>query len=437
MPKINMNLLPTQKKFVMAEEKYLAYTGGFGSGKTNILCRKAILLAIKNQGCPGVLVAPSYKMLHNPVTTTLYEILEEQGIPFHHQKSLNILKIGKPVINDIYLRSGDAPDSLRGPTVSFFGLDEAAMQDKLVWKICMGRLRHPKAKELKGFLVTTPEGFDWTYEEFVEKTENNPKRRHYKLFQAPSDENYFLPVDYVNDLKEDYDGILAELYIKGKYVDNVANKAYYSFGDHNIKPLPLRINTNLSLACDFNVAPLVFLVGQVFENKIHILRELVIHNNAGTEQGMMKFLDFYAGFMKARKTKGHRGTLPVHIFGDASGANRTTAGDSDYVIIRECLKGAGIPYTMNVPEANPFVKDRLNSANRAFKNRGEYTRVFIDPSNKLLIKDLKRVTLTSKGDIDKRRLTFSHASDALSYLIYNLMPIRKNRGKFSTRNWNT
>lgn len=424
--KHELTLLPTQKKFYFAPQKFPAYLGGFGSGKSRVICEAALKYSMINQGCVGMLVAPSYKMLYDPILRIMTEILEERKIEYRHQKTLNILILP---FGEIFLRSGDDANSLRGPSLSFFGIDEAAMVDSQVWRICVARLRHPKAKVLKGFLSSTPEGIqNWIYDEFVEKCEAG-NRPQYKLFQASTHENIFLPEDYVESLLEDYDDNLIEAYVYGRFVNIGRNRAYHCFGDHNVKDIEFNPHANINLACDFNVQPMVWEIFQHYNNCLHFLDEIVIRDNASTETAISQFADRYREMNKD-------GTLrEVNIYGDSSGKSRKTTGDSDYIVISEYLKSQGIPYQGFVPASNPPVKDRLNSVNSLLKDRGNETRCFIDPSCESLIKDFRMVVLTKNADIDKRRQSLTHASDGAGYGVMQIMPIKKRRAVQQVKSW--
>lgn len=410
--KYELTLLPTQRKFLFAPQKFPAFIGGFGSGKSRVIVELALRLSRINAGCPGMVVSPSYRMLYDPTIITFIETLEERGIPYHHQKSLNIMNLPW---GSVYLRSADEPSMLRGPSLSFFAIDEASMCSDQAWKILLGRLRHPKAKILKGALSTTPEGLDWVYNEFIEKADDRP---NYKLFQASSRENIFLPESYVADLEQSYDENLARAYISGEFVDMTSGRAYHEFGNHNIREIEFNPSYPLELTADFNVSPMCWLIFQHYNHQLFFIDEIVIKDNASTEMAISKFVDLYKK-LSANKEVG--------VYGDASGKARKTAGDSDYIIISEFLKSNGISYTGYVPASNPNVRDRLNSVNSVLQNRGDETRCFIDPRCEALVKDLRLVSLTRGGDIDKRRRELSHASDAFGYSVVQIMPIKKYR----------
>ena len=69
--------------------------------------------------------------------------------------------------------------------------------------------------------------------------------------------------------------------------------------------------------------------------------------------------------------------------------------------------------------------DDYNNVNGLLMNAQGEIRLTIDPSCKVLINDLNRMTY-KKGtsDPDKSDLSLSHASDALKYIVNNTFPIQ-------------
>ena len=429
---IEIELSEEAEKFYCAKERYSALIGGFGSGKTHLLCMEAIKCAIDNVGAPGMMVAPTYKMIRDPLLDLFEAILQKQEIQYKLVKNPDIvlsLYHNGNYHNKITFRSADRPKSLRGPTLSFFGIDEAAMVDKDAWTDCVSRLRHGGARYCKGFIGTTPEGIDdWIYDEFVEKCEDGKRDGVYSRFHIDSRDNPSNSPEYIAALVDAYDATILPAYLSGEFIDMSTGRAYYSFGTHNIKELQYNPHLKLCLTCDFNVEPMVWEIFQYGRNRIEFFDEIYIRTNASTATAIQMFCEKYFAWMKHNRDNKR---VQVNIFGDSSGKARTTAGDSDYVIIRETLNTNGIPWTGYVPDENPRVRDRLNTVNGALQDRGNATKVFVDPRCKRLIKDYKLVVLRKNGDIDKgnekSRRELTHASDAAGYAIYQIMPIKHTR----------
>jgi hypothetical protein len=70
-----MTLLPAQAEFVAAEERFVAFIGGVGSGKTVAGAVKAIRHAEAHAGAVGLVGAPNRTMLRDVLLPTLLELL--------------------------------------------------------------------------------------------------------------------------------------------------------------------------------------------------------------------------------------------------------------------------------------------------------------------------------------------------------------------------
>ncbi|MNY30892.1 hypothetical protein D3C86_1650270 [compost metagenome] len=122
------------------------------------------------------------------------------------------------------------------------------------------------------------------------------------------------------------------------------------------------------------------------------------------------------------------GGQPLYVYGDAAGNSRTTKTTAtDYDIIKRELRGA-FPrgFALRVPDANPPVKDRVNSVNAKLKNGLGVASWWIAPRCKGLIKDLSRVRWRDgTTELDKKSdPTLTHLSDGIGYLIHWEFPIK-------------
>lgn len=84
--------------------------------------------------------------------------------------------------HEIYFRSADNPDRLRGYNLGWFWLDEAAqLRDDEVWRVMLGRLRNLPGR---GWVTTTPNGLNWLYRLFVQQPDEDMS-----LVRAPTRSN--------------------------------------------------------------------------------------------------------------------------------------------------------------------------------------------------------------------------------------------------------
>jgi hypothetical protein len=109
------------------------------------------------------------------------------------------------------------------------------------------------------------------------------------------------------------------------------------------------------------------------------------------------------------------------VYGDASGNNLRTTGNTDYQIIRQFF--GRTPYRTvdyRVPKANPMVRDRVLHVNAMLRSAGGDVNMHISPKCKELMKDFEEVVFKSGSTvIDKDRdPKRTHLSDALGYLVW-------------------
>ncbi|HUT35809.1 MAG TPA: hypothetical protein VNE39_20145, partial [Planctomycetota bacterium] len=115
----------------------------------------------------------------------------------------------------------------------------------------------------------------------------------------------------------------------------------------------------------------------------------------------------------------HPVPVPVFVYGDAAGHARSTAGRSDYAIIRQCFPQA----RFCVPGANPARRDRYNAVNAALCDAAGRVRLRIHPRCQKLITDLEEVVYQPyTGMPDTSKPERGHISDALGYLVARVMP---------------
>jgi len=110
----------------------------------------------------------------------------------------------------ILFRSADDPDRLRGPNLSWFWLDEAAMMPHDVWLIMLGRLRVAPGR---AWITTTPRGRNWVWQTWQAAGPD------YALIRSSSRDNPYLPSDFVATLEASYTSTFAAQEIGGEFVE--------------------------------------------------------------------------------------------------------------------------------------------------------------------------------------------------------------------------
>lgn len=169
---------------------------------------------------------------------------------------------------------------------------------------------------------------------------------------------------------------------------------------------------------DFNVSPMVSLIGQRHDGVFKVHQELIQE-----EGSVIEMAQWFQELYPTHKAE-------VWVYGDATGKARDAqTGKSDYALIMNVLRHYPVPVRLRVPESNPNVPDRVNAVNRALKDEDGRIGVQIDPSCVELIADLEGVLRDPRGGIKKtynvkdsyfRR---THTSDAFGYWVSAVQPV--------------
>lgn len=282
------------------------------------------------------------------------------------------------------------------------------------YDVVISRARHPDAKINEVFCAGTIEplkmewGFDVVDESF--KGDENT----FKIVVTSYD-NKYATKDYLQRIERSYDERMREVYIYGKNVDLNASRVYVPFDvSKNVMSFS-QINekkiNELIIGFDFNVNPMcavaVALEGkkriQVYEWKL---------NSSDSKELSELIVEELSGIFKKDKPS-------LIITGDASGRKKTSnsMGLSDYMIIKNVFESSGFNFSMFVPEANPFVRDRVNFTNTLLEKK----QFLIAGTCKDSILDRRLVTWkkTAEGfTVDKSKPDRTHLSDAGDYALW-------------------
>lgn len=416
----------------------LLFCGGWGSGKTMTLWGKALKLSTVNAPLPLIWVVPQY----DHVTLTLLPKLEEldpsceepwflrPGQYHYHQTAHIFTWIGG---GPIWFKSAEDADRIAGPNVAAALIDEPALISQKAWRNTTARVRHTAAKLRQTCAAGTADDLSWMQEYFFDP-ERPDRYRRYEM--ATTDNRELLRYDptYVQRVMENATEAEIQAFVHGKGVLLDGQPAYPPFDERlhwtpNVPgPDP---SQPLVLMCDFNVAPMCWVIGQkrigVAGPEAHVL-EGITQEVATTDSACDEFL-----------AKFPRWDAGIHVYGDCNGRNRDVRSHkSNYTIIAERLRAAG-PVTLRVPSQNPPVNARLSAVNRLLKNANGQTRLWIkkwDPARtcptRQLVRSLQRSKMPpGKQEVEKKAgETITHAGEALGYWIAAEWPVTKPISKF-------
>ncbi|MBO9665928.1 MAG: phage terminase large subunit [Bdellovibrio sp.] len=304
--------------------------------------------------------------------------------------------------------------------------DEQDSQAFFELKQRIGRLPHIKEKWL--LCATNPDSpRHWAYKYFFLSKE--PTRHVYK---SRTEDNPFLPPEYVAQLKRDLDPKQARRMLYGEWIEIDNERIYHSFdSDHNYIKSKYEVDLTQAVAIcfDFNIGvgkPMSCAAGQYLEAKdeFHFFHETIIEG--------ARTLDV----LEELASKGIL-DMPVKfkIYGDATGEHKSTASiHSDYDIIKKFLAnyktkdGRSLAFEMCVPKANPPVRERHNVVNGYCLNVENVRRLFVYESCKVLEEGMRLTALKKGADyIEDDSFAYQHVTTAIGYFVVRASKDRKHK----------
>lgn len=407
---INFDLLAHQEEFLSAKSGEVALVGGFRAGKTRAGLVKSLvshLTKLDRTGkSKGMIAGANYSLTMDTIFYPLCDMLADCGIDYEARivdKSIET-QFGK-----IYFGTLTKPQMIIAREFTWAWFDEFDLGG---WKNC--KIAYDKIiSRLSGcpdpilFFTTTYEGLLYTYELF-ERSNSDGKR---KLIIAKTEDNPFVPQEYIDMLKSNYDARLVEMYLHGKAINLNAGQVFYNFDRaRHIKEIDTKRLTKIYVGMDFNVNPMSAEVAHFDGKNVYFIDEISLQN-ANTELMAKSILSKY----------GWLGAQNIVVFPDASGgARRTSApiGDTDLAILR------GFGFDVRADSRNPDLVDSYNAMNRYLQNSIGETVLYVSAKCPQLIDDFEQLSYREcSREVDKSNPNRSHYSDAARYLANGLLGI--------------
>lgn len=393
-----------QRDLWNAKEFIKALVGGYGAGKTNICAKRAISLCLHNAPYPIMIVSPNYLQAKGTIIPTIKTLLDGRNIKYKFNKSdFEFLIFRNGRIGTIWIRSGDKPDSLKGPNLAAALIDEPFIQDYEVFDQMQKRVREPKASFKEIVLTGTPEQLNWGYDicEGDRKDEFD-----IKVIHAPTYANKALGEQVVSNMFAGADDKLIEAMREGKFVNMSKGAIYYAFNrsKHVINDFSFNDTaTNkeeVFIGMDFNVNPMSFIAFVKREDVLIFFQEFALPNSDTQEA-----CDIIKKLFGDRCKK---------IFPDPACRQRrtsATAGKTDKSIIEfngfEVIARAG----------HPTKRDRYNATN----SRLSKEKILIYKGCKNLIKSFEQMS----HELLTKQEALTHMPDAATYAVEYIYPIGK------------
>lgn len=224
-----IKLLPAQYRFIKSRAKEVCYSGGYGSGKSRILCYMAIREAV-NKGATVLIVRKTMTSLKK---STLLTLIGDDGVlpkgcyNYNKQDAVISLNGGGQII----LAGMDDYARIRSMNLSLICIDEVSELNETEYIELLYRLRSDVGSRQLVSATNPATKSHFLWKRFFKTP--SPNR---EVIQACSLENHHLPVDYIESLKQ-MDGIRYAKFVKGEWV-SLENSIYENFNrDLHVKPL--------------------------------------------------------------------------------------------------------------------------------------------------------------------------------------------------------
>ena len=378
---------------------------GLGSGKTQAGIVRLLLKMVQEPGIDTAYYMPTYDLLRLRAIPGAEEIMQSIGISYRVNKSEYLITLHG--YGNMIFRSYDRPERIVAYEVAHSIVDEldTLPKDKaaFVWRKVSERNRQKCSEQNSIGNVTTPDqGYaGFTYAKWVKSTLPG-----HALIKAATESNPFLPDGYIDQIKANYDPILADMYLKGEFVSLSQNKVYHFFErakhstDRELQPSDKVINIGL----DFNIGGTCATVWIL---------------EAGNPIAVDEFVSYDTQDFINRAEQYREGGRQIIVYPDASGKGRSTnASMTDVQMIQQ----AG--FRVDAPNANPAIRDRVNAVN-ALLSHG---RLKVNPAKCPLLTDaFESQGYDSKGDPEKfnEHPAIDDWADCSGYYLSRKFPISR------------
>ena len=343
-------------------------------------------------------VAPSYRMGKQIIWQQMCdEMRQRRWIRKINESDLTITLINGSKIS---VRSADNYDSMRGVSLDFVVLDEAAYMNKEVWT----QVLRPTLSDREGGLlaISTPRGFNWFYDMFAGSEHNTDWNSH----QYTTVEGGNVTESEVESARGDLDYKTFEQEYMASF-ENAGHLIYYAFDRaETVKKFEAEIPRVIHVGMDFNTNPMSAVMCAVSKDGAHVFDEISLPNSNTDE---------LAGEIKSRYP-----TQQIIVYPDPAGsARKTSSNRTDHAILQQW------GFTVKARRSHTPVKDRINAVNRVLQDANGNRTLHIDPRCRVMTDCISKHQYKESTIIPDKDSGLDHANDALGYLVDYLYPVRK------------
>lgn len=395
-----MQLSKPQQTVALDNHRFKVVVAGRRFGKTYLAIRQLCYYA-RMPDKEVFYITSSYRAAKMIVWKPLKRrLLDLRWVKKINESELTILlKNG----SQISLKGAENPDSLRGVSLYYCVIDEAADVDPDLWP----EIVRPALADQQGhaMFIGTPKGKgNWLFDLYNQK-QIYPEQ--WASWQYTTLDGGFVKPEEVEAARSD----MSERQFRQEFLatfETYENRIAWNFDrDTNVKELKNPDVSIIHVGLDFNVNPISATVGVRSGDDMYIIDEILIQGS-NTDELVEEVRHRYP------RSK-------VFVYPDPSGSRRQTSssGKTDHII----LSNAG--FIVKSPNKHDPVKDRINAINARFRTADGNLHLFVNPRCKHTIESLEKYTYKEGTQVPDKDSGYDHVFDALSYKIAYLWPIKR------------
>jgi hypothetical protein len=396
-----MKLSPPQREIADDNSRFKVVVAGRRFGKTFLSLRE-ICYRARQPDQEIFYITTSYRaakmILWKPLKRRLTDL---RWIKKINESELSItLKNG----STISLKGSEDPDKLRGVSLSYAVIDEAA-ECKLdeLW----GEIVRPALADQQGgaMFIGTPKGKSNAFYDLYTLARETP---NWHAWQFTTLDGGFVTAQELEAAKQD----MSERQYRQEFLatfETYENRVAWAFGRETnvLLEMPQYDTSTIHIGMDFNVSPATACVLVRNGDTMTAVDEIQMYSSNTFEM---------ADEIKRRYPKSK-----IFVYPDPAGSARKTSSNmTDHTI----LANAG--FIVKAPRKHDPVRDRINAINARFCSADGVRHLYIAKSCKYTIDSLEKFTYKEGTQVPDKDSGHDHMFDAISYCIAYLFPIRKN-----------
>ena len=206
--KLNLGLHKNQLTVYKSPARFNVVAAGRQFGKSNLVVKAASGIALTKDNSIGMVVAPYAKQAYKDYREML-RFIPKQYIEDTSARWMTFsLKNG----SEIMMGSAENIDGLRGYTLDWVIVDEAAFCDQELWEVLEPSLGKQKGR---GWFVSTPNGKGWFYDLYC----RSQKDKEFKSFHFTTYDNPYFPVSEIERMRQNMPELMFRQEVMAEFLE--------------------------------------------------------------------------------------------------------------------------------------------------------------------------------------------------------------------------